>query len=208
MDERFTEQTLVSRLRLGDQSAMPELEASYGSKIYQLAMRYMRNHEDAEEVRQDVLLRVFQKIGAFRGDAALSSWIYRITFNTAMSRLRSAKFSRPREVAEADLRRLGSDGAGDETRPSWDAPDWSSLADDVLYRGQLRRRLVDALGELPLIYRMPVVLRDVQGLSTEETSAILKVKPQTLKSRLHRGRLILRARLAEFSDGLTLHTAA
>ncbi len=208
MDQRVTEQTLVSRLRLGDQSAMPELEATYGSKIYQLAMRYMRNHEDAEELRQDVLLRVFQKIGAFRGNAALFSWIYRITFNTAMSRLRSATFSRPREVAEADLKRLGPDGAGDEIRPSWDAPDWASLADDELYRGELRGRLVGALRELPLIYRAPVVLRDVQGLSTEEASAILKVKPPTLKSRLHRGRLILRERLAEFSDGLTRHRAA
>ncbi len=186
---------------------MPELEATYGSKIYQLAMRYMRNHEDAEEVRQDVLLRIFQKISAFRGNAALFSWIYRITFNTAMSRLRSAKFGRPRDVAEADLRLLGPDGAGDEIL-SWDPPDWSSPADDELYRGQLRRRLVGALGELPLIYRTAVVLRDVQGLSTEEASAILKVKPQTLKSRLHRGRLILRERLAEFSDGLTLHRAA
>ncbi len=208
MDQRVTEQTLVSRLRLGDQSAMPELEATYGSKIYQLAMRYMRNHEDAEEVRQDVLLRIFQKISAFRGNAALFSWIYRITFNTAMSRLRSAKFGRPRVVAEADLRLLGPDGAGDEIQSSWDPPAWSSPADDELYRGQLRRRLVGALGELPLIYRTAVVLRDVQGLSTEEASAILKVKPQTLKSRLHRGRLILRERLAEFSDGLTLHRAA
>ncbi len=168
----------------------------------------MCNHEDAEEVRQDVLLRVFQKIDAFRGDAALSSWIYQITFNTAMSRLRSAKFSRSREVvSEAEFTRQGA-ALGDDERPSWDAPDWSSLADDELYRGQLRRRLVEALGELPPIYRDPVVLRDVQGLSTEEASGILKVKPQTLKSRLHRGRLVLRQQLAEFSDGLTLHQAA
>ena len=168
----------------------------------------MCNHEDAEEVRQDVLLRVFQKIDAFRGDAALSSWIYQITFNTAMSRLRSAKFSHSREVvSEAEFTRQGA-ALGDDERPSWDAPDWSSLADDELYRGQLRRRLVEALGELPPIYRDPVVLRDVQGLSTEEASGILKVKPQTLKSRLHRGRLVLRQQLAEFSDGLTLHQAA
>ena len=67
---------------------------------------------------------------------------------------------------------------------------------------------MEALGELPPIYRDPVVLRDVQGLWTEEASGILKVKPQTLKSRLHRGRLVLRQQLAEFSDGLTLHQAA
>jgi RNA polymerase sigma-70 factor (ECF subfamily) len=165
----------------------------------------MRNYEDAEEVTQDVLLRVFQKIEAFRGDAALSSWIYRITFNSAMSRLRSGKFRRPLEVSQEDLRALvDSDGS----RPTRDAPDWSSLADDRVYRAQLRHRLAGALTALPPIYRVPVVLRDVQGLSTDEASAILKVKPQTLKSRLHRGRLILRGRLGEFSDGLTLHPAA
>jgi RNA polymerase sigma-70 factor (ECF subfamily) len=83
--------------------------------------------------------------------------------------------------------------------------DWSSLADEHVLRGELRRRLVKAVLELPAIYRAPVVLRDLQGLTTEEASAVLNVKDQTLKSRLHRGRLILRQRLADFAGGLTLH---
>ena len=99
MQERAVDQALVSRLKGGDPSAPGDLERSYRAQIYQLAFRYMKNHEDAEEVTQDVLFRVFRKIDAFRGEAALSSWIYRITFNTAMSRLRSAKFSRPLEVS-------------------------------------------------------------------------------------------------------------
>ena len=69
----------------------------------------------------------------------------------------------------------------------------------------MRARLIDALGELPQVYRIPVLLRDIQGLSTEEAAAVLRVKPQTLKSRLHRGRLILRERLADFAGALTLH---
>jgi RNA polymerase sigma-70 factor (ECF subfamily) len=86
-----SEHSLVERLRARDEAAVGDLAATYGSKIYQLAFRYTRNREDAEEIVQDVLLKVYQKIAAFRGDAALSSWIYRITFNTAMSRLRSSK---------------------------------------------------------------------------------------------------------------------
>ena len=82
------ERALVERLRERDENALAELSSLYGHKIFQLAFRYLRNHEDAEEVVQDVLLKVFRKIDAFRGDSALSSWIYRITFNTAMSRLR------------------------------------------------------------------------------------------------------------------------
>ena len=96
------EKVLVERLRAGDDAAVTELASTYGPRIHQLAFRYMKNWEDAEEVAQDVLLKVLRKIDAFRGDAALSSWIYRITFNTAMSRLRSARYSRPAEVPRAD----------------------------------------------------------------------------------------------------------
>ena len=86
--------------------------------------------------------------------------------------------------------------------------DWSNMADEHLLRSQLRRRLVRAVLALPVIYRAPVVLRDLQGMSTEEASAMLRVKDQTLKSRLHRGRLILRKQLADFAGGLTMHRPA
>jgi RNA polymerase sigma-70 factor (ECF subfamily) len=201
------ETTLISRLRSGDSSAVDDLASAYGPKIYQLAFRYMKNREDAEEVAQDVLMKVFRKIEAFRGDSALSSWIYRITFNAAMSRLRNSKFSRPAEVSAEDLQSSTSSD-GQRTRSPLEAADWSSLADEAFLRAQLRERLDEALKHLPPIYRVPVVLRDIEGLSTEEASTVLKVKTQTLKSRLHRGRLILRERLAEFSSGLTLHAAA
>ncbi len=200
-----TENALVERLRARDESAVSDLSAEYGSRIYQLAFRYMKNGEDAEEVAQDVLLKVYQKIDAFRGDAALSSWIYRITFNTAMSRLRNSKYRRPAEVKATEW---VSDDGDTRTPVSAEIPDWSSLADDAVLRGEMRARLMKALGELPAIYRTPVILRDIQGLSTEEASAVLRVKTQTLKSRLHRGRLILRDRLAAFADGLSMRRVA
>ena len=206
MQRDGTEQNLVRRLQGGDTSAMSDLERRYRTKIYRLAFRYMKNHEDAEEVTQDVLFRVFKKIDTFRGEAALSSWIYRITFNTAMSRLRSARFTRPLEIPLVDLGTPADDS--EASRPRYEGADWSSLADDELYRAELRSRFVDALQELPPLYRTPVVLRDVQGLSTHEASVVLRLKPQTLKSRLHRGRLMLREQLAVFSDGLGLHRAA
>jgi RNA polymerase sigma-70 factor (ECF subfamily) len=200
-----TERTLIEQLQSGDRYAVEELASAYGSKVYQLAFRYMKNREDAEEVAQDVLMKVVQKIQAFRGDSALSSWIYRITFNTAMSRLRNGKFTRPAEISEHEI---GSHDHEDGTHRAFDAPDWSSLADEAFMRRQMRERLAEAMQDLPEIYRTPIVLRDIQGLSTEEASRVLNVKTQTLKSRLHRGRLILRERLAEFSGGLTLHPVA
>src|SRR5205823_7990491 len=86
--------------------------------------------------------------------------------------------------------------------------DWSDMADEHVFRSQLRRRVFKAILALPAIYRAPVLLRDIQGLSTEEASAMLHVKDQTLKSRLHRGRLILRKQLVDFAGGLTLHRPA
>src|SRR5262245_64770139 len=91
MREPRTDEELLARLKAGDENAIRDVAEAYGSKIYQLAFRYLRNKEDAEEVTQDVLYKVHRKIDAFRGDAALSSWIYRITFNTAMSRLRTVR---------------------------------------------------------------------------------------------------------------------
>src|SRR6266571_6560108 len=88
---------LLARLKSGDEGALSDLADAYSAKIYQLAYRYLRNKEDAEEVTQDVLFKVYRKVGTFRGDAALSSWIYRITFNAAMSRLRTAQYQRSQE---------------------------------------------------------------------------------------------------------------
>jgi len=196
---------LLERLKAGEEEALSDLADAYGGKIYQLAFRYLRNREDAEEVAQDVLYKVYRKVGAFRGDAALSSWIYRITFNTAMSRLRTAKYQRSQAD---DPNRMSNEGEEILPKTRRDVADWSSLADERVFRSQLRRKVFRAILALPAIYRAPVMLRDIQGMSTEEASAMLHVKDQTLKSRLHRGRLILRRQLADFAGGVTLHQQA
>src|SRR3954462_4921586 len=148
MRHHEAERDLVGRMRAGDGSAVGDLASLYGPRIQQLAFRYLKNWEDAEEVAQDVLLKVYRKIEAFRGDAALSSWIYRITFNTAMSRLRTARFSRPAEVAPVEI----ETESNDHVRP--EPADWSSLADEQGLRGEMRAKLVEALTHLPNVYRI------------------------------------------------------
>ena len=129
--------TLLTRLQSGDERALTDLADAYSSKIYQLAFRYLRNKEDAEEVTQDVLYKVYRNIGAFRGDSALSSWMYRITFNAAMSRLRTARYQRSqdeeRRAASADSEEIGAGARAD-------IADWSDMADERVLRSQLRRR--------------------------------------------------------------------
>src|SRR5712691_4577519 len=128
-------ENLLERLQRGDEQALSDLIDTYGAKIYQLAFRYLRNKEDAEEVAQDVLFKVHRKVGEFRGDAALSSWIYRITFNAAMSRLRSGAYQRAQEE-----QRLAAANEPEEmdARPRREPADWSGLADEQLFKSQLR----------------------------------------------------------------------
>jgi RNA polymerase sigma-70 factor (ECF subfamily) len=197
---------LLARLKTGDESALTDLINAYGPKVHQLAFRYLRNKEDAEEIAQDVLFKVYRKADAFRGDSAFSSWIYRITFNAAMSRLRAAEYQHAQALVNNDPQLISNEGEPVASLAN-DPADWSDMADEQVLRAQLRRRVFAAILSLPAIYRAPVVLRDIQGMSTEEASAMLRVKDQTLKSRLHRGRLILRKQLADFAGGLTLHHA-
>lgn len=197
---------LIARLQAGDDEAVKELTERYGQRIFQMALRHMKNREDAEEVTQDVLMKVYRKIGRFRGDSALSSWIYRITFNTAMSRLRSRRAERAADQERERVLAASKDAGAAATSPV--PADWSRMPDEEMLRAQLRAAVTAALGELPDIYRQPVLLRDIEGLSTEEASQRLHVKDQTLKSRLHRGRVMLRDRLRAFTSGLSLHRPA
>jgi RNA polymerase sigma-70 factor, ECF subfamily len=204
--DRTDDRQLIRRLQIGDEEAVRDLSDRYSHRIFQMALRHMKNREDAEEVTQDVLLKVYRKIDKFRGDAALSSWIYRITFNTAMSRLRSHRAERAADVERDRVltQRKKESGAATPRHPA----DWSHMPDEELLRRQLRDAVADALPRLPEIYRVPVVLRDIEGLTTEEASTRLRVKDQTLKSRLHRGRVMLRRQLDAFTTGLELHREA
>jgi len=121
-----------------------------------------------------------------------------------MSRLRRAKASRAAEVSELEI----GNASNEDGVAALDPADWSRMADEDVLRRQLRDRLAEAVDDLPEIYRVPVILRDLEGLSTEEASSRLRVKDQTLKSRLHRGRAILRKQLADFAGGLSLHRPA
>jgi RNA polymerase sigma-70 factor (ECF subfamily) len=197
---RDSDSALLKQLQAHDEDAVAALVDAYGTKIYQLAYRYLRNKEDAEEVAQDVLFKVYRSAGDFRGDAALSSWVYRITFNTAMSMLRTGRLRREQQ----DGHHVSIDDDEAATSSVRQVADQSEWADERIFRQQVRQRIMHAVLSLPAIYRAPVMLRDIQGLSTEEASAVLHVKDQTLKSRLHRGRTILRRQLAEFASGLSL----
>ena len=187
------EQELIQRLKAGDEVALEELMAQYETKVFGLALNLTRKREDAEEVLQDVFLTVIQKVGTFREEAKLSSWIYRITTNTALMKLRK----RPK-IQTIPLEEELGPGMTEEGVIAEPVKDWTRLPPEELDRKELAQRIEQAVGQLPPEYRSVFVLRDIEGLSAEEACEVLDLSVAALKSRLHRARLFMRKQLADY----------
>ena len=154
-------------------------------------MRIARNQEDAEEIIQDVFVTVYRKIDRFEGKSAFSSWLYRITVNTAFMKLRKRKQSPA--VSLEDI--------NPGVRDNWVGKGSDSCDTNYISsRHELREALEKAISKLPGEYRVIFVLRDVDGLSNQEVGEILNLTVPAVKSRLHRSRLMLRKRLQKFYD--------
>ena len=194
MNEIRSDAELVVDFKHGDKNGFCELLTRYTEKVHNLAMRITRNPEDTEEVLQDVFLTVYNKIHTFEGNSAFSSWLYRITVNTAFMKLRKRK-----QQAALSLDEMSA--AGDES--------WSNQRSDqsdvnfLCSRHQLREVLESAIGKLPEEYRVIFILRDVDGLSNQEVGELLSISIPAVKSRLHRSRLMLRKKLQRFYDDYT-----
>jgi RNA polymerase sigma-70 factor (ECF subfamily) len=190
--EAWTDDRLIRELTAQTPEAMEQLVARYGPKTYRLALRITGKPEDAEEVSQDVLWTVVRKIDTFKRESALGSWIYRITANAAYQKLRG---------------RRGKDEVSWETLlPAFDADghlvelerDWSHVVDDPALQAEARRRLLEAIDSLPADYRTAFVLHDMEELPNPEVAELLGITLAAVKSRVHRSRLFLRRRLAEY----------
>jgi RNA polymerase sigma-70 factor (ECF subfamily) len=161
---------LIAACRRGEARAMEMLYHQYKRRVFGMAHRIV-GASDAEEVAQETFVRVFRGLASFRGDSALSTWIYRLTVNAALSHL--ARRGRRQEV--------GDDGLTDLPAPPVAERDPSLTA-----------RIESALAELPAGYRAILVLHDVEGLSHEECAAILECRVGTCKSQLHKARARMR----------------
>ncbi len=190
--------SLVAALRRGEPTAADSLVAAYGDRAFRLATRITGHAEDAEEVVQDAFWTVIRKIDTFRADAALGSWIYRITANAALERRRRVTRRRHEISLDEILPAFHEDG-----RYADPIVDWSTELDDPAVQSELRSALTLALQELPDNYRAVTILHDVEGLSMADVADCLAIPVATAKSRAHRARLLLRRRLAVFMAGAT-----
>lgn len=185
------ESQLLRGLRAGDSAAYEQLLAEYQDKVYRLAYRMTRNEADAEEVVQNVFLQIFRKIDTFEGNSSLSTWIYRVSSNASLMLIRARK--KNTESLEDAFPRYAEDGHVEDPEPGWAGlPEERFLSDEAL------GKVDEAMDKLAPEYRAVFVLRDVEGLSTQETAEALELSVAAVKSRLHRARMFLRKRLGTY----------
>jgi RNA polymerase sigma-70 factor (ECF subfamily) len=184
------EQQLIRRARDGDQEAFAELVMAHAERVYGALRRFGLEAGDADEVAQEVFLRAWRALPRFEERARFSTWLYRIAFNEAQRRL--ARRTLPRAQASADGDALDPVAALPE--PPETGPEARALA------GEFERQLDAALDQLPPEWRAAVVLRDVEGLSTQDAAEVVGVGEAAFKSRLHRGRMQLRALLEPYLE--------
>jgi RNA polymerase sigma-70 factor, ECF subfamily len=173
---------LVGRAQAGDRGAFEELVRRHADRLHAVVLRFVGDREAAQEVTQEVFLRAWRGIGRFQGRSRFFTWLYRIGINEAKRRAE-------REPAERTV-------SLDE-EPILEAPDWSQAPETRAAQTDLRRVLEDSIRALPIEYRAPVILRDVEGLTTEEAAEVMELSEAAFKSRLHRARLVLRRAIDE-----------
>lgn len=184
------EATLIAQLRAGDEAAFEQVVRAYGGRLLAVARRIVSSEEDARDAVQDAFLNAFRSLDRFEGNAKLSTWLHRIVVNAALMKLRTRK-RKPEQSIEGLLPSFLDDGHHEERFQSWDEP-----VDKLMERAENRelvRRQIDAL---PEGYRTVLVLRDIEGLDTEETAKVLGLSVNATKIRLHRARQALRTMLA------------
>ncbi|RMG43436.1 MAG: sigma-70 family RNA polymerase sigma factor [Candidatus Dadabacteria bacterium] len=189
-DKKVTDKVLVKQFQNGSIEAFEEIVKRYESKVFNMAMRFCRNQEDAEEVLQDVFSTIYRKIDGFQGKSAFSSWLYRIVVNASFMKLRKRK--QKQTVSIEDL--------SPAVRNAYIERDnhIDSRSDAITLSRELRETLQNAISRLPAEYRTVFVLRDIDGLSNQEVSEILELSIPAVKSRLHRSRLMLRKKLQRY----------
>ncbi|MGV3619984.1 MAG: RNA polymerase sigma factor [Archangium sp.] len=187
MSSTMSDEELVTAARGGDRRAADELLTRYEPRIYRFGLRMCANEADARDVLQDTLLAAFRNLGAFRGDARLSTWLFQIarSFCTRQRRLRDGEPGSHERADGPEVLRVAADAAPSDGRVH------ARLGGEVI---QL------AIASLPDEAREALVLRDVEGLGTQEAAEVVGVEEAAFKSRLHRARLQLKQKLASVLD--------
>lgn len=183
---------LVERFQRGDESAFDALVRRHSGRAYAIAYGLLGNREDAEEVAQDVFIRVYRALDKFRGDSEFSTWMYRIATNLAKNKYR---WNKSRGSKVTDSLQAPIDGTEGSDALYREVSDDRMTPDEAIQVAELERRTREEMEKLPDVYREALMLRNVKGLSYEEIAELLGCKIGTVKSRINRAREELRIKL-------------
>ncbi|MEO0073631.1 MAG: sigma-70 family RNA polymerase sigma factor [candidate division WOR-3 bacterium] len=184
-----TDDELVRRAQAGKDEAFEELVRRYERKVYNICYRMLGNEQDASEAMQDAFLRAYRFLPRFQFKSSFFTWLYRIATNVSLTRLR-----RRRQPESVSL----DEPVGEDGDLALELPDHRHTPEEAHRQRVLAEKLQEALRSLPEEHRRVVELRDFEGLSNEEVSRALKLSIAAVKSRLHRGRLTMREKLAAY----------
>lgn len=179
------EEALVAGLRAGNDHAYETMVRAFGGRMLAVALRIVRNEEDARDVVQTAYLSAFKSLGQFGGGCLLSTWLHRIVVNAALMKLRSRR-RRPEESIEPLLPTYFEDGHHTEQFSRHDIP-----ADHLIDKAETRATVRACIEQLPDRYRSILIMRDIEDVSTAEVASLLGVTPNAVKIRLHRARQAL-----------------
>ena len=181
---------LVEQAKAGDVGAFEKLVRQYDRQLFRIANHITQNREDAEDVVQDAFLKAYEKLDQFQGNSKFYTWLVRIAVNESLMRLRKRRTGKMVSIDE--------DVQTDEGSMPRDLADWSPDPESLYGQSEMGEILRKTIQGLPQGFRVVFVLRDVEGLSTEETAETLGLSVPAVKSRLLRARLQLRERLAKY----------
>jgi RNA polymerase sigma-70 factor (ECF subfamily) len=188
--EKATEGLLIQRIRAGEQELFHDLIRPYERGAYLLAYSILRNREDAEEAVQQAMLNIFSRLSQIDEVDKFKQWAMRVVENEAKMQRRKR-----RQHLYESFDASNSEGADEKPFRPRQFADWRDLPSDVVEQKEVREAIWKALGELPDLYRVVFVLRDVQHLDVAETAQVLGISETAVKTRLHRARLMLRESL-------------
>jgi RNA polymerase sigma-70 factor (ECF subfamily) len=192
--DREAEIELARQLLTGKPEAFDRFVEHFRAKIFQYSWLMCGQREDAEEVAQETLLKVFESFDQLREPERVRPWVFRIAKNECLMKRRKSVFAPAHELSLEQFLPVRNQGDGEV---KIEIADWSSLPDEQALKSEMEQVLARAIRKLPEIYRAVILLRDLEELSTGETAQILDVTEDTVKTRLHRARLALRRRLDE-----------
>jgi len=183
---------LIAAINAGQKKQFYNLVKRYEQKLYNFGLKMCRDITDAEDLVQETFLNVFRYLKDFRQETKFKNWLYRIAGNVCIKKRRRSKFAPEKELSLEEFL------PGEDTVAERELPDWAALPLEKVLNRELNATINSAIRSLPQHYRAIIILRDIEGFSTEETAQILDLTPPNVKVRLHRARLFLREKLKDY----------